>query len=85
MKIGVVKATAERAAKTFLQALAALALGDGVFDLFSFDWRAALTMSASAAVLSVLSSLGSTAVGNPGPSLASETVVPDRAVGVRGL
>lgn len=85
MKIGVVKATAERAAKTFLQTLAALALGDGVFDLFSFDWGPALGMSASAAVLSVLSSLASTTVGNAGPSLANETVVPDAPAGVQGL
>lgn len=71
-----VRAAAERAVKTFIQSLAALAVGDGVFDLFTFDWGSSLGISASAAVLSVITSLASGAVGDSGPSLGQEKLAP---------
>lgn len=67
-------ATAERAIKTFAQALAALLIGAGT-DLISTDWAANLSIAGMAAVVSILTSIGSSAVGSdPGPSLADEKV-----------
>ncbi|MEV6526899.1 holin [Longispora sp. NPDC051575] len=68
-------ATAERALKTFAQTLiAALTLGAvagtiGV-DVLSVDWATALSLSAGATLLSVLTSVASGPIGAPGsPSL----------------
>lgn len=68
-------ATAERAVKTFAQALAALILvGMPIFDQ---AWGESLGIAATAAVLSVLTSVGSHGVTKDGPSLThSETVKP---------
>lgn len=64
------KATAERAVKTFAQALLALVtIGATLTDT---DWAAALSVSATAALMSVLSSIVSAGVGDPeSPSLTS--------------
>lgn len=70
-------ATAERAIKTFVQALiAAFGVGQvsgavGV-DVAAIDWRGALSLAFSAALLSVLMSVGSGPIGaSNSPSLVS--------------
>lgn len=65
------KATAERAVKTFAQSLLAVMAADG-FGLLNADWVARLSAAGMAAVLSVLSSLASSGVNGPGPSLGAE-------------
>lgn len=65
-------ATFERAVKTFAQTLAALLLADGT-DLLTTNWATALSVAGMAAVISVLTSVGSGAVGESGPSLATES------------
>lgn len=67
-------AAAERAVKTFAQALVALFVA-GV-TVWSIDWQEALAVSATAALVSVLTSVASLRVGPfEGPSLAGEAVV----------
>lgn len=66
------KAAFERAVKTFAQALLAVMTADG-FGLLDADWPARLGAAGMAAILSLLSSIGSAGVGNPGPSLSSES------------
>lgn len=73
--IAFLKATAERAAKTAAQALVAVMTADG-FGLLDADWTARLSAAGLAAVLSLLSSIGSAGAGNPGPSLSTEKVEP---------
>lgn len=65
-------ATLERAVKTFAQALAAVlvASGTGVLDT---PWTSAFSVAGMAAVLSLLTSVGSAQFGNNGPSLSTET------------
>ena len=66
------KALAERAIKTFAQTLAAV-LGAGAVDILSVGWIQALSVSAGAALISVLTSIGSSQIGEPGtPSLVGE-------------
>ena len=55
-------ATAERTIKTFAQTLASVLVAGGV-GLLSADWPAALSAAGMAAVVSVLTSLGSLKVG----------------------
>lgn len=64
---------AERAVKTFAQALAAVGLA-GATGLLGVDWPGALSAAGLAALLSVLTSVGSAPVGEPGPSLGGELV-----------
>lgn len=65
-------AAAERAVKTFAQALAVI-LGAGAVDVMSIGWKQALSVSAGAALLSVLTSIGSTGVADSSsPSLVKE-------------
>lgn len=65
---------AERAAKTFAQALAAAVIATGATSLTGVDWGEALGIAALAAVMSALTSVASWKLGSqPGPSLASET------------
>lgn len=73
-------ATAERAIKTFVQALiAAFGVGQvsgavGV-DIAAIDWRGALSLAFSAALLSVLMSIGSGPIGpTNSPSVVSVPV-----------
>jgi hypothetical protein len=63
-------ATAERAVKTFAQVLGAvlLAAQTGILDT---DWSTSFSVAGMAAVLSVLTSVASTATGE-GPSLGTE-------------
>ena len=69
------KATAERAVKTFAQALVALLIADGT-DLLGTAWADRLSVAGMAAVLSVLSSIASAPFGQTGPSASNEAIVP---------
>ena len=61
--------TAERAIKTGAQTAVAL-LGAGAVDVLTVDWQQIASVSAGAAVVSVLTSLAGTTVGDPtDPSL----------------
>ena len=72
-------ATGERALKTFSQALVALFVA-GV-TVLNVDWQQALAVSATAALVSVLTSIASVRLGSfEGPSLAGEAVVEDLPV-----
>lgn len=62
------KATAERSIKTFAQSAAALLIGDGV-GLLDVDWVAVGSVSGLAAVVSILTSVGSAAATDGSPSL----------------
>jgi hypothetical protein len=53
------KKTVERAVKGFAQTAVAVAVAAGPFDAFHVDWKSVLGVSLGAAVLSVLTSLGS--------------------------
>lgn len=69
-------AVAERAIKTFIQALLAV-LGTDAVGVLSADFVSALQISVAASLLSVLTSFASANVGLVGPSLVGETTVPD--------
>lgn len=69
-----IRATLERAIKTFAQTLAAVLVASGT-GLLDTDWIASLSMSAMAALLSVLTSIGSGAVTGGGPSLTNDEVL----------
>jgi hypothetical protein len=72
-------AAGERAVKTFAQALVALFVA-GV-TVLNVDWQQALAVSATAALVSVLTSIASVRLGSfEGPSLAGEAVVEDLPV-----
>lgn len=67
------KAAFERAVKTFGQSLLALFVADQPFDVVHFTWTRSLTVAASAAVLSLVTSLVSAKVGSDdSPSLVGE-------------
>lgn len=66
---------AERAAKTFAQAVLAY-FSAGAFDVLSADWGEALTVAASATVLSVLTSVASLKLGISGTASATDAVEP---------
>lgn len=68
------QAAFERAVKTLAQALAALLVADGT-GILDTDWTAKLSVAGMAAVISVLTSIGSGAVTDGGPSLTSAEVV----------
>ena len=74
------QALAERALKTFAQTFVAAVSADamGVFQASSLD---ALKVAASAAVISVMTSLASASFGPHGPSLANESVPVDTVAG----
>jgi hypothetical protein len=68
-----VKASGERALKTFAQALVAVfAAGVTILDI---DWIQSVAIAGTAALLSVLTSVASNNVGSYGPSLADEAVM----------
>lgn len=76
----VTSAVLERAIKTFLQVLVAT-VGVDQFDLFSVSIVNALQLAASAAVMSILTSFVSVRMGNHGPSLATEQIIPTTVAG----
>ena len=63
---------AERAVKTFAQALVPVLAADGV-DLLHVDWPSALGLAGTAAVLSVLTSIASAGIGDPGTASLVDT------------
>ena len=70
------KAAGERAAKTAAQtAAAAFGIGTGVLD---WDWSGALSVTAGAAILSVLTSIGSAAATDGSPSLSDAEVLAEK-------
>ena len=71
-------AAAERAVKTFAQTFGALIVGNAI-GIVGFDWLAALNVAGMAAVASVVTSVGSSKVGAPGPSVAGETLTAEVA------
>jgi hypothetical protein len=74
------KAAFERATKTFVQTLLAV-LGTDQIGILEMDWTQALSLAGSAAVLSLLTSLGSANLGaKAGPSLVGETTKPEYVV-----
>lgn len=66
-------ATLERAVKTAAQVAAAL-IGTGAVGITELDWAQIGSVAATAAVVSVLTSLASDRVGRPGPSLVGEAI-----------
>lgn len=71
------KASAERALKTFVQVLIA-SFGTDQMGILDLPWETALSLAASAALLSILTSLGSANLGSKaGPSLVGETTKPE--------
>jgi hypothetical protein len=71
-------AVAERAIKTFAQTFVA---SIGANTVFAVSGLQALQISASATVLSVMTSFASAQFGPHGPSLAAETVINDQIAG----
>lgn len=70
------KASAERAVKTFVQVLIA-SFGTVQMGILDLPWETALSLAASAALLSILTSVGSANLGSSaGPSLVGETTKP---------
>lgn len=65
------KAAGERAIRTFAQALVAL-IGVEAVSIVSLDWPQMLYVSATAALLSVLTSIVASGVGEAGPSFGPE-------------
>ena len=78
------KATAERAVKTFVQTLLAL-LGTDAAGVLSVDITAAAQVAAASALLSVLTSFASANLGNVGPSLVGETTAEPRIITVEKI
>ena len=75
------KAAAERAIKTFAQALLAL-LGTGSVGITSLDWPQLLSVSGTAALASVLTSLASLSSITPAAAaVVSEVPAPDAKAG----
>lgn len=72
------RSTAERALKTLAQSLIAI-LAVGQTNILTVDWTQAAAVALTATLLSVLSSIASVGVGNYGPSLVNEAVVPPMA------
>ncbi len=67
------KGTAERAIKTFAQALAAYIVTSGVLGVLDVNWVHGASIAGLAAVLSILMSIGSSQVGPSGtPSLVDD-------------
>jgi len=74
------KASGERALKTFVQTLVA-GLGTAQVGILDMPWETALGLAASAAILSLLTSVGSARLGSKvGPSLVGESTQPETVV-----
>lgn len=74
------KAAGERAVKTFAQALVA-AIGAGAAGVADVDWLQAVSVAGLAAVISVLTSIGSTQVTGGHVSLGGEKLQDQGPVG----
>ena len=69
------RAVAERALKTFAQAAAAMLIAAGT-GLLEADWVTVASVAGMAAVVSVLTSIGSGAVTDGSPSLTNAETLP---------
>jgi hypothetical protein len=69
---------AERAGKTFAQALVAVLTVQGVSGVLDVDWPRALSVAALAAIVSSLTSVASYKVGNSGTASLTDAVEPAR-------
>jgi len=65
-------AALERAVKTFAQSLVALFLAGTT--ILNIDWQQSLAVAATAALVSVLTSVASNGIGAEGPSLGGEVL-----------
>jgi hypothetical protein len=74
--------TVERAVKTFAQALLAVLLSSGAFDLFHANYGDIFSVALTATVISVLTSVVSAAATNGTPSLAVTETTPTVESGV---
>lgn len=74
MSAAFIKAAVERAIKTFAQALVAL-IGVNATGVLDVDWKGGLSAAALAAVISILTSVGSDWATGNGPSLTNAEVV----------
>lgn len=72
------KAAIERTFKTFAQAILAL-IGTGAVGLTDLDWRQLPSVAATAAVVSILTSVASGAASDGSPSLGAEALKPEAA------
>lgn len=68
------RAVVERAVKTAAQAMVAVVAAAGAVGISDVDWPAAAQVGLLAGVLSLLTSIASWGVGEPGPSLGQESV-----------
>lgn len=66
-------ATTERAVKTAAQTLVAL-IGVDQVGVTALDWPAMLSVTATATILSILTSIASSPIGAAGPGLSAETI-----------
>ena len=66
------KAATERAVKTFAQTVVAL-IGAQQVNIIDLNWPSIAGIAATAAALSVFTSIASSPVGEQGPSLGQET------------
>lgn len=66
-------AAGERAVRTFAQALVAV-IGVSAVSIAAIPWPEAFGVAATAAVLSLLTSIAASATATPGPSLGTEKV-----------
>ena len=72
------RAATERSIKTFAQTLAALLVADGT-GLLDSQWVPRLSVAGMAALVSVLTSIGSDSITGNGPAIAGPEVVPGPA------
>lgn len=71
------KDAAERAIKTFVQALLAVVAAAGTTSIVSFDWPTLLLTAATAAVISILTSIASVAVTNDVETVSPASIAKD--------
>lgn len=68
--------TLERAIKTMAQVVVAT-VGTGAVGITSLDWAQIGSLAATAGVVSIMMSLASDRIGNPGPSLVAPPPLPE--------
>lgn len=74
MSMSFLKAALERAVKTFAQTLVSL-IGVNATGVLDVDWQGGLSAAGLAAVISILTSIGSDWATGNGPSLTNAEVV----------
>lgn len=74
------KATIERMVRTFAQAVLGVISADGL-GVLDVDWGQAFSIGGLAAVLALLTAIGASGAGQPGPGI-TETAGGGRPIGV---